>query len=91
MALDLGLTTRQLLSALYDVALASRTHAQRLNDTLARRLGIPAGAAAGRTAAVGRRPYLSAAPAPRDCWALARRRKCPRTGPRCPWTAPTST
>ena len=56
MALDLGLTTRQLLSALYDVALASRTHAQRLNDTLERRLGIPAGAAAGRTAAVGRRP-----------------------------------
>ena len=29
MALDLGLTTRQLLSALDDVALASRTHAQR--------------------------------------------------------------
>ena len=60
MALDLGLTTRQLLSALDDVALASRTHAQRLNDTLARGLNRSADAAARRTAAVGRRPYLSA-------------------------------
>ena len=60
MALDLGLTTRQLLSALDDVALASRTHAQRLNDTLERRLNRSADAAARRTAAVGRRPYLSA-------------------------------
>ena len=58
MALDL--TTRQLLSALYDVALASRTHAQRLNDTLERGLNRSADAAARRTAAVGRRPYLSA-------------------------------
>ena len=60
MALDLGLTTRQLLSALDDVALASRTHAQRLNDTLERGLNRSADAAARRTAAVGRRPYLSA-------------------------------
>ena len=56
----LGLTTRQLLSALDDVTLASRTHAQRLNDTLARGLDRSADAAARRTAAVGRRPYLSA-------------------------------
>ena len=60
MALDLGLTTRQLLSALDDVALASRTRAQRLADTLERGLSISADAAARRTAAVGRRPYLSA-------------------------------
>ena len=57
---DLGLTTRQLLSALDDVALASRTRAQRLADTLERGLSISADAAARRTAAVGRRPYLSA-------------------------------
>ena len=62
MALDL--TTRQLLSALYDVALASRTHAQRLNDTLERGLNRSADAAARRTAAVGRRPYLSARTGP---------------------------
>ena len=62
MALDLGLTTRQLLSALDDVALASRT--QRLNDTLARGLNRSADAAARRTAAVGRRPYLSARTGP---------------------------
>ena len=60
MALDLGLTTRQLLSALDDVALASRTRAQRLADTLERGLSISADAAARRTAAVGRRPYISA-------------------------------
>ena len=60
MALDLGLTTRLLLSALDDVALASRTRAQRLADTLERGLSISADAAARRTAAVGRRPYLSA-------------------------------
>ena len=89
MALDLGLTTRQLLSALYDVALASRT--QRLNDTLARGLNRSADAAARRTAAVGRRPYLSARTGPEACWAAGRRRRFPRTGPRCPWTAPTST
>ena len=57
---DLGLTTRQLLSALDDVALASHTRAQRLADTLERGLSISADAAARRTAAVGRRPYLSA-------------------------------
>ena len=83
MALDLGLSTRHLLSALYDVALASRTHAQRLNDTLARGLNRSADAAARRTAAVGRRPYLSARTGLEGCWALALRRTCPRAGPRC--------
>ena len=53
--LDLGLTTRQLLSARDGVAQSSHNRSQRLADTLERRLGIPA-AAAGRTAAVGRRP-----------------------------------
>ena len=58
MALDLGLTTRtrQLLSARDGVAQSSHNRSQRLADTLERRLGIPASAAAGRTAAVGRRP-----------------------------------
>ena len=57
MALDLGLTTRQLLSARDGVAQWPATTAPSAsNDTLERRLGIPASAAAGRTAAVGRRP-----------------------------------
>ena len=90
MALDLGLTTRQLLSALYDVALASRTHAQRLNDTLARGLNRSADAAARRGRPAHRRPYIAARTGLEGCWALALRRTCPRTGPRCPWTAPTS-
>ena len=64
MALDLGLTTHQLLSALDDVALASQTRAQRLNHTLERGLNIPADAAAFRTAAVGRRPYIAARTGP---------------------------
>ena len=46
------------------MALASRTHAQRLNDTLERGLNRSADAAARRTAAVGRRPYLSARTGP---------------------------
>ena len=50
-ALDLGLTPRQPLSALDSVALASLTHAQHLADTLERGLGIPAVAAAFGTAA----------------------------------------
>ena len=58
MALGLSLTTRQLLSALDDVALASPTYAQRLNDTPERRLNISADAAA-------RRPYFSSPPTPR--------------------------
>ena len=57
MALDLGLTTRQLLSALDDVALASRSHAQRLNYTLERGLNLSADAAT-------RRPYPSAPTGP---------------------------
>ena len=64
MALDLGLTTRQLLSALDDVALASRSHAQRPNYTLERGLNLSADAATRRTAAVGRRPCPSAPTGP---------------------------
>ena len=63
MALDLGLTTRQLLSALDDVALASRSHAQRLNYTLERGLNLSADAATRRTAAVARRPHRPRGPA----------------------------
>ena len=64
MALDLGLTTHQLLSARDGVAQSSHNRSQRLADTLERRLGIPAGAAAFRTAAVGRRPYIAARTGP---------------------------
>ena len=64
MALDLGLTTHQLLSALDSVTNDAVSRAQRLSDTLERGLRISADAAAGRTAAVGRRPYISARTGP---------------------------
>ena len=64
MALDLGLATRQLLSALDGVADAVRDHGHRLTDTLERAQTVPADQAAFRTAAVGRRPYISARTGP---------------------------
>ena len=81
---DLGLTTRQLLSAPDDVALDIRARSQRLDAVTDRAFKVSSDEAAFRTAAVGRRPYTSPpAPAPRACWAVARRRTCPKTGPRC--------
>ena len=56
MTLDLGLTTRQLLSARDGVAPNIQSRRRRLDDAIDRALAVPAGAAAGRTAAVGRRP-----------------------------------
>ena len=53
MALDLGQTTLQLLSALDGVAGDAVSRAQRLSDTLERGLRVTADAAAGRTPAVG--------------------------------------
>ena len=64
MALDLGLTTHQLLSALDGAASDALTRAQRLDDAVDRALAVPAGEAAFRTAAVGRRPYISARTGP---------------------------
>ena len=64
MALDLGLTTRQLLSAMDGVADAVRDHGDRLDQTLERASSVPADEAAFRTAAVGRRPYISARTGP---------------------------
>ena len=64
MALDLGLTTRQLLSAMDAVADAVRSHGDRLARTLERTRSVPADEAAFRTAAVGRRPYISARTGP---------------------------
>ena len=60
MALDLGLTTHQLLSALDGVVDHAQTRAQRLDNAIDRGLAVPADEAAFRTAAVGRRPYISA-------------------------------
>ena len=60
MALDLGLTTHQLLSALDGVVDNALTRGQRLDDAIDRALSVPAADAAFRTAAVGRRPYISA-------------------------------
>ena len=60
MALDLGLTTHQLLSALDGVVDNALTRGRRLDDAIDRALTVPADDAAFRTAAVGRRPYISA-------------------------------
>ena len=64
MALDLGLTTHQLLSAMDGVVDNAQTRAQRLDNAIDRGLAIPADEAAFRTAAVGRRPYISARTGP---------------------------
>ena len=64
MALDRGLTTYQLLSALDGVALDIQGRSRRLDDAIDRALAVPAGAAVFRTAAVGRRPYISARTGP---------------------------
>ena len=64
MALDLGLTTRQLLSAMDGVADVVRNHSDRLAGTLERAQSVPADEAAFRTAAAGRRPYISARTGP---------------------------
>ena len=68
------MTTRQLLSARDDVALASHSHAQQLNETPERGLNISADAAARRTAEVGpaAAPTSPPAPAPRACWGGSR-------------------
>ena len=88
MALDLSLTTRQLLSALNDVALASRSHALRLNYTLERGLNLSADAATRRTAAVGRRPYLSARIGPEGLLGSRPPPASPTTGPVSPSPPP---
>ena len=62
--LDLGLTARQLLPALDSAAGSIRDHGHRLNRTLDRAGSVPAGEAARRTAAAGRRPYISARTGP---------------------------
>ena len=64
MALDLGLTTYQLLSALDGVAPNIQSRRRRLDDAIDRALAVPADEAAFRTAAVGRRPYISARTGP---------------------------
>ena len=64
MALDLGLTTHQLLSTLDGVVNDATTRAHRLDDAIERALDVPADEAAFRTAAVGRRPYISARTGP---------------------------
>ena len=64
MALDLGLTTYQLLSALDGVAPNIQSRRRRLDDAIDRALAVPAGGAAFRPAAVGRRPYIAARTGP---------------------------
>ena len=64
MALDLGLTTHQLLTSLDGVVDAAVTRGRRLDDAIDRALTVPADDAAFRTAAVGRRPYISARTGP---------------------------
>ena len=60
MALDLGFTTHQLLSAMDGVVDAAVARGRRLDDAIDRALTVPADESAFRTAAVGRRPYISA-------------------------------
>ena len=64
MALDLGITTYQLLSALDGVAPDIQSRRRRLDDAIDRALAVPADEAAFRTAAVGRRPYIAARTGP---------------------------
>ena len=64
MALDLGLTTHQLLCALDGVVDAAVARGRRLDDAIDRALSVPSDDAAFRTAAVGRRPYISARTGP---------------------------
>ena len=64
MALDLALTTYQLLSALDGVAPNIQSRSRRLDDAIDRALAVPADEAAFRTAAVGRRPYIAARTGP---------------------------
>ena len=64
MALDLGLTTHQLLSALDGVALDIRSRGQRLNEAIDWALTVPAAAAVFRTAAARRRPHIPARAGP---------------------------
>ena len=63
MALDLGLTTHQLLSVL-DGVVDAAARGRRLDDAIDRALSVPVDDAAFRTAAVGRRPYISARTCP---------------------------
>ena len=60
MALDLGLTTHQLLSAMDGVVDSAVARGRRLDDSINRALSVTADDAAFRTSAVGRRPYISA-------------------------------
>ena len=78
MALDLGLTTYQLLSALDGVALDIQGRSQRLDNAIDRALAVSADEAAFRTAAVGRRPYISARTGPEG---LLGRRPPPQVSP----------
>ena len=64
MALDLGLTTYQLLSALDGLAPDIQSRSRRLDDAIDRALAVPADEGAFRTAAVGRRPYIAARTGP---------------------------
>ncbi len=64
MALDLGLATHQLLSALDGVVDSAVARGRRLDDAVDHALEIPTDEAAFRTAAVGRRPYISARTGP---------------------------
>lgn len=59
MALDLGLTTHQLLSAMDGVVDNAVARSRCLDDAIEQALSVPGDAAAFRTAAVGRCPYIS--------------------------------
>ena len=91
MALDLGITTYQLLSALDGVAPDIQSRRRRLDDAIDRALAVPPGEAAFRTAAVGRRPYIAARTGPEGLLDNRPPPEVPQDWTACPWMAPTST
>ena len=60
MALDLGQTARQMMSAMGDLSSTARSRRQRFADTLDRAAAIAPNEAAQRTASAGNRPFIVA-------------------------------
>ena len=91
MVVYLGLTTHQLLSTPDGVVSHARTRAHRLYDAVDHAFDIPTDEAAFAPQRWDAGPTSPPAPVLKGRWAASRRRRFPRTGSPCPWTAPTST
>ena len=91
MALDLGLTTNLLLSAMDGVVDSAVDRGRRLDDAIDRALTVPAADAAFRTEAVGRRPYIAARTGPEGLLGSISPPEVPTDWTAVQWTPPTST